>query len=181
VEAEKNMSWHPYERNRVLCFAGGPEGGPRLRLCFNLVSERRIRGGTYSLIETPPSAGPVEVAAVVDDVIKNVIVPSANRLGLKVTRPCLGPISVVPPKTRAALVAFCDVAAGEGFPLTDASEAAWRRFIITTSQEDVAFDKEELTDWFVSNGWASADARSLTERFVREATLLTEYSVIGGN
>ena len=29
AEAEKNMSWHPYQRNRVLCFAGGPEGGPR--------------------------------------------------------------------------------------------------------------------------------------------------------
>lgn len=87
AEAEKNMNWHPYQRNRVLCFVGGPEGGPRLLLCFNLVSERRIRGGTYSFIETSPNAGPVEVAAVVDDVIRNVIVPSANSLGLKVTRP----------------------------------------------------------------------------------------------
>src|SRR5947209_11427403 len=31
AEAEKNMNWHPYQRNRVLCFVGGPEGGPRLR------------------------------------------------------------------------------------------------------------------------------------------------------
>jgi hypothetical protein len=181
VEEEKNLNWHSYERNKVLCFVGGPEGGPRLLLCFNLVSERRIRGGTYSLIHTSPDAGPVEVAAVVDDVIKNVIVPSANRLGLKVTRPRFGPISIVQPKTMAALVAFCDVATGEGFPLTEASEAAWRRFLISTSQEDVAFDREELLNWFVSNGWASADARSLTERFVRDATLLAEYSEIGGN
>jgi hypothetical protein len=181
AEAEKNMNWHPYQRNGVLCFVGGPEGGPRLLLCFNLVSERRIRGGTYSLIDTPPNAGPVEVAAVVDDVIRNVIVPSANRLGLKVTRPRLGPISVVHSKTMAALVAFCDVATGGGLPLTEASEAAWRRFLITTSQEDIAFDKEELMDWFVSNGWAPGEARSLTERFVREATLLAEYSEAGGN
>ncbi len=24
--AERKMNWHPYQSNRVLCFAGGPEG-----------------------------------------------------------------------------------------------------------------------------------------------------------
>ena len=127
---------------------------------MNLVSERRVRGGTYSLIDAPPDAGPVEVAAVVDDVINNEIVPSANRFGLKVTHPRLGPNSIVQPKSMAALVAFSDVATGEGLPLSEASEAAWRRFLITTSQEDVAFDQDELMDWFVSNGWGSEDART---------------------
>jgi hypothetical protein len=181
AEAEKNMNWHPYQRNRALCFVGGPEGGPRLLLCLNLVSERRVRGGTYSLIDASPDADPVEVAVVVDDVISNVIVPSANSLGLKVTYPRLGPNSVVQPKTMAALVAFSDVATGGGLPLSEASEAAWRRFLITASQQDVAFDEDELRDWFVSNGWASEDARTVTERFVREATLLAEYSETGGN
>ena len=41
--------------------------------------------------------------------------------------------------------------------------------------------KDELRDWFVSNGWGAEDARTLTERFVREATLLAEYSEAGGN
>ena len=81
----------------------------------------------------------------------------------------------------AALLAFSDVATGGGLPFSEASEAAWRRFLITASQEDVAFDKDELRDWFVSNGWGSEDARTLTERFVREATLLAEYSDAGGN
>ena len=181
AEAEKNMNWHPYQRNRVLCFVGGPEGGPRLLLCLNLVSERRVRGGTYSLIDVSPDDDPVGVAAVVDDVIRNVIVLSANRFGLKVTRPRLGPNSLVQPKTMAALLAFCDVATGGGLPLSEASEAAWRRFLITASQEDVAFDTDELRDWFVSNGWGSEDARTLMERFVQEATLLGEYSEAGGN
>jgi hypothetical protein len=180
-EAEKNMNWHPYQRNRVLCFVGGPVGGPRLLLCLNRVSERRVRGGTYSLIDGSSDAGPVEVAAVVDDVIRNVIVPSANSFGLKVTRPRLGPNSLVQPRTMAALLAFSDVAPGAGFPLSAASEAAWRKFLITASGEDIAFDKDELRDWFISNGWGSEDARILTERFVQEATLLAEYSEAGGN
>ncbi|MGC8639446.1 MAG: hypothetical protein ACP5XB_06160 [Isosphaeraceae bacterium] len=181
AEAEKTVNGHPYQRNKVLCFVGGPEGGPRLLLCLKRVSERRVRGGTYSLIDASPCAGPVEVAAVVDDVIKNVIVPSATSLGLKVTRPRLGPNSIVQPKTMANLIAFSDVATGGGLPLSEASEAAWRRFLVTASQEDVAFDQGELMDWFVTNGWASEDARTLTERFVREATLLAEYFEAGGS
>jgi hypothetical protein len=181
AEAEKNMNWHSYQRNRVLCFVGGPEGGPRLLLCLNRASERRVRGGTYSLIDGSPDVGPVEVAAVVDDVIRNVIVPSANGFGLKVTRPRLGPNSLVQPRTMAALLAFSDVATGGGLPLSEASESAWRKFLITASREDVAFDKEELRDWFVNNGWESEDARTLTERFVREASLLAEYAEAGGN
>jgi hypothetical protein len=81
----------------------------------------------------------------------------------------------------AALLAFSDVATGGGLPLSEASEAAWRKFLITASQEDVAFDKEELWAWFLDNGWESEDASNLTQRFVREASLLAEYSEAGGN
>lgn len=180
-EAEERMNWHASQSNRVRCYVGGPADGPRLLLCLNRVSERRVRGGTYTLIDSPPGTGPAEVASVISDVISNVIIPSANDVGLRVTRPRLGPNSVVQPKTMAALVAFSDVATGEVLPLSQSSEAAWRRFLIAASQEDVAFDKDELSDWFVSNGWNSEDARTLTERFVREATLLAEYSEAGGN
>src|SRR6516162_3966737 len=62
AEAEKTLNRHPYQRNRVLCFVGGPEGGPRLLLCLNRVAERRVRGGTYSLIDASSDAGPVKVA-----------------------------------------------------------------------------------------------------------------------
>lgn len=181
ADAEKNMTWRLNQANKVLCFVGGPEGGPRLLLCLNRVTERRVRGGTYSLLDNNPEAGLVEVAAVVDDVLKNEIVPSAEQFGLKVTYPHLGPNSVVQSKTMAALLAFSDVAASGGFPLSEASETAWRKFLITASQEDIAFDQDELMEWFVSNGWGTEDARALTGRFVREATLLAEYAEAGGN
>lgn len=180
-EAEMRMNWHAAQRNRVLCFAGGPQEGPRLLLCLNRATERMVRGGTYDVIDGFPDADPVEVAAVVDDVIRNVIVPSATSLGLEVTHPRLGPNSLVQPRTMAPLLAFSDVASGGGFPLSEASEAAWRRFLITASQEDVAFDTEELRDWFLDNGWKPEDAGILTERFVREASLLADYVEAGRN
>jgi hypothetical protein len=180
-EVEKTMTWHPYQRNRVLGFVGGPRGGPRMMLCLNRVSERRVRGGTYSIVDASPGAGPIEVAEVIDDVLTSVIVPAANSFGLKVTRPRLGPNSLVPPKTMAALLAFSDVASGERLPLSEDSEITWRKFLIAASQEDVAFDTDELADWFVTNGWSSEDAHALTERFVRESTLLAEYSETFGS
>lgn len=180
-ERENHFNRDPHQRNRMRCFVGGPKGGPRLMLCLNIVSERRIRGGTYSLLEGSPNTDSVAVAAVIEDVIKNVIVPAANRNHLRVTRPRWGPISIVPPKTMAALVAFCDVATGGGLPLSEPSETLWRRFLVTASRDDVAFDQEELRDWFVSNGWTSEEARGLVERFLRETSLLAEYSETSGN
>ena len=45
AEAEKKMNWHPYQKNRVLCFAGGPKGGPRLLLCLNRGQNAGSAGG----------------------------------------------------------------------------------------------------------------------------------------
>jgi hypothetical protein len=87
----------------------------------------------------------------------------------------LGPNSLVPPRTMGALLAFSAGAAGAN-PLSQISESAWRKFLITACQEEVAFDTDELTAWFVAHGWSLGDARGLTERFINEATLLTDYA-----
>ncbi len=111
----------------------------------------------------------------VERVIDNIILPSSNHFGLKVTRPGLGPLSVVPPRTMAALVTFTDTASGT-LPLSRAEEAAWRAFLITACQEPVAFDMDELLAWFVANGWSSEDARQWLTRFTGETLLLTEFA-----
>ncbi|MEI7685747.1 MAG: hypothetical protein WCL32_12035 [Planctomycetota bacterium] len=177
---EQKMNWRPDAINKVFCFVAGPQVSPRLILCLNRVSKRRVRGGTYSIIDFPTDFDPVEVAAVINDVISDAIIPAATSFGLKVTWPRLGPNSQVEPKTMAALIHFCNIATGGGLPLSEAADAVWRKFIIMASRENVAFDEDELTDWFVSNGWTSEDGRALTERFVREATLLAEYAEAGG-
>ena len=106
--AEKRLNWNPARRNTFLCFLGGPQGGPKLLLCLNRVSDRKVRGATCSFIEGP-DASPVQVAEVVDSVINKIIVPSSNHFGLKVTQPRFGPLSVVPPTTMTALVTFTDI------------------------------------------------------------------------
>ncbi len=173
-ERETKMDRSGEGRNRCLCFVGGPHGGPQLLLCLIRVSDRRVRGGPYSLIGGPSDMQPTDLAKVVEDVVKGVLTPSATTLGLRVTIPRLGPNSRVPPRTLAALHSFSDLAAG-AWPLTADLEEAWRHFVISACREDAAFDIDELSDWFVANGWTPEAAHALTERFIGEASLITEY------
>jgi hypothetical protein len=165
---------HPTNQaSRWRCFEGGPKTGPRLMLGLTRVSDRRVRGGTYSLIDGP-NMRPTDVAGVVGDVIKEVVTPSASSFGLKVTIPRLGQLSRVPPTTEAALRMFSDYGAGI-WPLPPELERTWRRFVIEACREDAAFDVDELLNWFVANGWTSEAAHALTQRFISEASLITEY------
>ena len=172
---EAKMGRSADRKDRWLCFVGGPQDGPELMLCLTRVSDRRVRGGTYSLLNGTLDMQPTDIARVVEDVINSVLTPSASSFGLKVTIPRLGRSSRVGPKTLAALRAFSDLAAG-AWPLPAEREPLWRRFVVSACQEDTAFDIDELSDWFVTNGWSSGDARALTERFVGEASLISEYN-----
>jgi hypothetical protein len=86
----------------------------------------------------------------------------------------LGLISRVGLRTAAAMKAFTDVAGGQ-WPSPESAEPAWRHFVITAFHEDVAFEPEELTRWFRTNGWDADAAAELTKRFSAEAAFLAEY------
>jgi hypothetical protein len=86
----------------------------------------------------------------------------------------LGLISRVGLRTAAAMKALTDVAGGQ-WPLPESAETVWRRFVITAFHEDVAFEPEELTRWFRTNGWDADAAAELTKRFGAEAAFLAEY------
>ncbi len=175
ADAEAKLTRSADRKHRWICFVGGPAGGPRLMLGLTRVSDRRVRGGTYSLLDAPSGMQPTDVAGVVEEVMNGVLSPSAASFGLKVTIPRLGSNSRVPPNTLAALLRFSDLAAGT-WPLSTDLEPEWRRFVINACQEDAAFDVDELSDWFVTNGWSSEGAHALTERFIGEASLITEYA-----
>jgi hypothetical protein len=152
-------------------FIGGPGQGPRLLLGLKRVSSRRLRGGSYSLLQGPHEA---DTAQVIEDVLKNVVTPAATQAGLKVTTPRIGAHSRIPPRTKAALFAFSDQAAGE-WPLTTELEPLWRQFIFAACRDDAAVDLDELQDWFVSNGWSSEAARNLCERFLSDTELIARF------
>jgi hypothetical protein len=173
-DLEAKMGRFPDRADRIRCFVGGPLNGPQLALALTRVSERRVRGGTYSLIN--PSM-PIDVADVVEDVIKNVITPSATDLGLRVTVPRIGHLSQVPPKTMDTLYFFSDLAAGM-WPLSADMDRAWQRFVATACREGAAFDVDELMEWFVTNGWNSDIAGQLRDRYLSEAALIAEYDEV---
>ena len=172
--AEARLERSARGKNRWYCFVGGPTGGPQLMLGLTRVSDRRVLGGTYSLLDGPPEMQTTDVAQVVEDVIQNVLTPAASNLEFKVTIPRLGTNSRIPYRTFTALQAFSDSATGERTLSTD-QELLWRRFMIRTCRDDAAFDIDELLDWFVDCGWSSKDAHVLTERFMSDAILISEY------
>jgi hypothetical protein len=157
--------------NLTVYFVGGPSQGPKLLLGLKRVSARRLRGGSYSLIHGPNEA---DTPQIIDDVLKNIVTPAATQAGLKVTTPRIGTQSRIPPRTKAALFAFSDQAAGE-WPLTISLEPLWRQFVFAACRDDAAFDPDELHDWFVANGWESAAARLLCERFLNDAEMIGEF------
>src|ERR1043166_3214721 len=61
-EMENIIGLSPVQRDRIRCFVGGPPTGPKLMLGLTRVSDRRVRGFTYSLLDNPQGTQPVDVA-----------------------------------------------------------------------------------------------------------------------
>src|SRR5262249_46327589 len=107
IEAQMNRDEH--QINRFHCWSTKADIMPRVPLCINRATDRRIRGGTYD-IDGPATLG--DLASVIQYILGEVLEPGATAVGLEVGYPRLGPISRVGPKTQAALTAL--VEAGDG-------------------------------------------------------------------
>lgn len=171
---EERLNRIPRQINRFFCWVGGPARGPRVLLCLNRATPRRLRGGTYSLLDDPTGAGLAGVAEAVQHALTDVLEPAAAAVGLTVTYPRFGPISRVGPRTIATMSAFAEIADGQ-WPLSETLETAWRRFVITACRDDVAFDPDELEGWFAANGWDARASADLSKRFFADAAFLSEY------
>jgi hypothetical protein len=157
------------------CFLGGQSGTPIVMLGLTRATERRLRGGSYQLRDGPPNMQTTDVGRMVRDVIDHILTPSARRFGLTISIPRLGQASRVPPNTLIAMGMFSDLASGE-WPIDAEHESLWRQFVIQACREDAAFDVDELTNWFESNGWNRTAADALVSRFISEAGLISDYA-----
>ena len=170
---EGQMNRNEYQLNRIYCWASSPHNGPRVLLCLNRATERRIRGSTYDIDER---AAVADLASAIQHVLISVLEPAAAALGLEISYPHLGPISRVGNRTAAAMTALAEASEGRWrWPLSEQLERTWRNFVLTAFRDDVALQPEELTAWFVASGWDKLTAAELTGRFYTEAALLAEY------
>ena len=177
IEAEMNRDEH--QINRFHCWSTNPDNMPRVMLCLNRATERRVRGGTYNRwgFEIEEGATLADLASVIQHILREVLEPGATAVGLKVAYPRLGPISRVGPKTQAAMTAL--VEAGDGqWPLPQQVEQRWRIFVLTAFREVVALKPEELTAWFAASGWDEQAATELTNRFYADVALISEYEEV---
>lgn len=173
---EARLNRDDYQRNRFYCWITSPDNGPRVQLCVNRATARRVRGGTYNLLDE--RGGVADLASAIQHALGEVLVPAASALGLEVSYPRLGPISRDGPRTAAAMTAFAEAADGQ-WPLAETLETLWRSFVVTAVREDVALKPEELTEWFIASGWDESASAELTRRFYAEAALLGEFEEAG--
>ena len=172
IEAQFNRDEH--QINRLHCWSSNPDNRPRVMLCLNRATERRVRGGTYDIDEGATLA---VLASVIQHILREVLEPAATAVGLRVAYPRLGPISRVGPKTQAAMTAL--VEAGDGqWPLPQQVEERWRILVLTAFREDVALKPEELTAWFAASGWDEQAAAQLTNRFYADVARISEYQEV---
>ena len=83
---EGQMNRNEYQLNRIYCWASSPHNGPRLLLCLNRATERRIRGSTYDIDER---AAVADLASAIQHVLIDVLEPAAAALGLEISYPHL--------------------------------------------------------------------------------------------
>ena len=79
----------PHQVNYLHCWVSGQGTFPRVLLCLNRATERRVRGGTYDLLDGRPSL--VDLAREIQRVLAEVLEPAAAEAGLEVSYPRLGP------------------------------------------------------------------------------------------
>jgi hypothetical protein len=176
-DLEGKMNRFAYQANRFYCWASAPFSGPRVRLCLNRTTERRIRGSTYDFDERGSVA---DLASAIQHALVDVLEPVAAAIGVKISYPYLGPISRVGNKTESAMVALAE--AGDGrwpWPNSDELERKWRTFVLTAFRDDAALNPGELTAWFIASGWDASSATELTSRFYTDSALLGEYEEAG--
>jgi hypothetical protein len=173
---EDQLNRTPHQINRFHCWVSGESTFPRIMLCLNRATDRRVRGGTYDLLDGGTSL--LDLASEILRVLGEVLEPAAAETGLEVSYPRVGPISRVGSRTQAAMDDLAKAGDGQ-WPLPEVAEALWRKFVFTACREDAAFRPEELHDWFLASGWEETAANELTNRFYRDVALIDEYEEAG--
>jgi hypothetical protein len=176
ADSEALLNRPPHQVNRLYCWASGQGHLPRVLLCLNRTTDRRVRGGTYDLLDGRPSL--VDLAREVQRVLAEVLEPAAAEVGLEVSYPRLGPISRTGTKTTAFLTAIAEAADGS-WPLPDDAESLWKKLILAAAREGVAVNPDELTEWFAASGWTREHAVELAARFYKDAGRVAEYEEAG--
>jgi hypothetical protein len=176
TELEKKWNAHLYQINRFYCWVGGLGPTPQVMLCLNRATERRVRGGTYDVLDHRVAL--LDVAKAVQQVLGEVLEPAASAAGLQVTYPHLGPISRVGGKTAEAMAALAEISDGQ-WPLQGKAALAWRTFVQTAYREEVAIKPEELTEWCCASGWSAEASAEMTKQFYADVAQIAEYEEEG--
>ena len=157
IDATLSPGWvrdREYERtrlrpDRIRCYMFDRAGDAALRVWLQRVTATRVRGGPVQVLRHPPPGDAERIARIVAEFADGCVLPAANAVGARCTRPAFGPRSAVTLTAEMLFNRFAEIADGE-WPLTDRVQELWDELVSGCLAEQVAIDQAELCCWTLS-------------------------------
>lgn len=159
--------------DRIRCHLFDRAGDASVRVWLERVSATRVRGGPIEVIRHPPAGNAGRIGELVGRFAGGCVLPAAISAGVRCTRPTFGARSAISSTTEMLFTQFADAADGE-WPLTAHLQELWDELISLCLREQVALDRNELTQWAIDNGWEQPAAASLVDRFFADSRWLAK-------
>jgi hypothetical protein len=181
IDATLSPGWvrdREYERtrlrpDRIRCYLFDQPGDAAVRLGLERMALTRVRGDLVQVLRRPPSGDAERIARIVAEFADGCVLPAANAVGARCTRPAFGPRSAVTLTAEMLFNRFAEIADGE-WPLTDRVQELWDELVSGCLAEHVGIDRDELRQWLEDNGWEPEAATALTDRLFADARWLAK-------
>jgi hypothetical protein len=165
-----------YERtrsrqDRIRCYMFDRAGDAAVRVWLQRVTATRVRGGPVEVLRHPPSGDVGRIGQLVAEFAARCVLPKASAAGVRRTRPAFGPRSAVTPAAEMLFTRLADTADGE-WPLTGRAQELWDELVSGCLAEQVAVDRNELSQWLADSGWDPEAVTTLTDRFFADSEWL---------
>lgn len=159
--------------DRVRCYMFDPGQDAAVRAWLQLVTATRVRGGPIQVIHSPPSGDASRIGQIVEEFVKQSVLPAATKAGVLCTRPVFGPRSAITSAIEMLFTRFADTVEGE-WPFNNRAQELWDELVTCCLVEQSAVDRDELSRWFGESGWDPPVAIALTDRFFADSNVLAK-------
>lgn len=173
---------HAYEqsrtrRKRIHCYLFEQAADASVRLWLDRVSTTRVRGGPLEVLRHAPSGDAARITRLVGQFTDDCVLPAADGVGIRRTRPSFGPLSVLGGAAETLLNQFADTADGQ-WPLSGHLQDLWDELVSGCLAEHVAINRDDLEKWVADSGWGQKIAAQIADQFFADSRRLAKWLAV---